>query len=63
MEYKNEEMFLGWVTSFHKLRIQGFLSIAESNKIWKRICKIVNKAGYQIVDVGFYEWKFPKIDK
>lgn len=62
-EEKQIEFFRSWLRSFHKLRIQGFISDSERMKIWKRICKCINDAGYTVEDVGFYEWVFKKIDK
>ena len=59
----NEEKFKEWIMSFHRLRIQGFFSDSEKDKINTRIHKAINKAGYTVEDIGFYEYKFTKIEK
>ncbi len=50
-----------WIMDFHKLRIAGFFSDAEKDKIWKRIVKRIEKQGLKISTVGFYQYEFHEI--
>lgn len=58
----DEEVFNGWIMAFHKLRIQGFMTEAEKKKIWDRIAKAIYEGGYKFEDIGFYQYKFEKLE-
>ena len=58
-----EKIFKNWIMIFHELRIQGFISDKESEKVFKRICKYISNAGYTVSKTGFYEYEITKIEK
>lgn len=59
-ELTPEETFKNWIISFHKLRIQGFMTEKESKSIWKKILECISRSGYTVKDIGFYDWEFVK---
>jgi len=62
---EDEEIFkkniLEFIRYANVLRIKGFISDGEFPKVQNRIYKYLNRNGYRIDTVGFYEYEITKI--
>ncbi len=60
-EYK--KLFLKWIMGYHCLSLNGFFSKKESESIFSKISTRIQEEGYSFEEVGFYEYKFTKLEK